>query len=193
MDGEKRRLSGAAALLILLAIASFATAAITITNITEWRIYARPAPIMKEKGSDMITSEYIYTGVSTMTVDSTNRTIITLTGFKGDPTKYDEVIRICNRDDRPYNVQLVYKGVKEGGWTNVAYVKLWLDNQPTDGVEINQGTSIGTKIPSSPVTVSAGACVPVSAEILVKPNAPDNQQLIRLQIDVVSETNPPSP
>ncbi|MEM0460153.1 MAG: hypothetical protein QXZ31_09835 [Thermofilaceae archaeon] len=191
MDGEKRRLSGAAALLILLAIASFATAAITITNITEWSIQARPAPIKKEKGSDMITSEYIYTDVSTMTVDSTNRTIITLTGFKGDPTKYDEVIRICNRDNRPYNVQLEYKGAIGDDWTYVAYVKLWLNNQPTDGVVIKQDTSPGTTIPPDPVTVSAGECVPVSAEILVKPDAQDNQQLIRLQIDVVSVTNPP--
>ena len=116
-----------------------------------------------------------------------------MTGFKGDPTKYGEVIRICNRDNRPYNVQLVYKGVKEGGWTNVAYVKLWLNDQPTGGVEIKKGTSTNTPIPPSPVTVSAGACVSVSAEILVKPNAPDDQQLIRLKIDVVSETNQPSP
>ncbi|MEM3944495.1 MAG: hypothetical protein QXJ59_10460 [Thermofilaceae archaeon] len=191
MDGGKRRLSGAAALLLLLALASFATAAITITNITEWSIQARPAPIKKEKGSDIFNSTYVLTDVRYSTVDSTNRTIITLTGFKGDPTKYDEVIRICNRDNRPYNVQLVYKGAIGGDWTYVAYVKLWLNNQPTDGVEINQGTSPGTKIPPNPVTVSAGACVPVSAEILVKPNAPDYQQLIRLQIDVVSVTNPP--
>ncbi|MEM0024254.1 MAG: hypothetical protein QXF90_06255 [Thermofilaceae archaeon] len=196
MDGGERRLSGAAALLILLAIASFATAAITITNITEWSIQAKPAPIKKEKGSDMITSNYINTGVTTETKDDfTNRTIITLTGFKGDPTNYTEVIRICNRDSRSYKVQLVYKGLLNGGtWPDkVKYVKLSLGGEPSGGYQIDQNTQIDTPIPSDPISIDPEQCLSVSAEILIHPDADDGVELIRLQIDVVSVTNPPPP
>jgi hypothetical protein len=82
------------ALLILLATLSFATAAITLTNITEWHIqaYGTP-PIVKVVGNDAVYGNDLGGKLANVTVktatDGTNRTIITIRGYTGDPTKYD--------------------------------------------------------------------------------------------------------
>ncbi|MEM4563684.1 MAG: hypothetical protein QXI55_07145 [Thermofilum sp.] len=184
MDGEKRRVSGAAALLILLAIASFATAAITITNITHWTVRAQTPPIVKVQGVDAINTNYIYTSVtSQVSNDGTNKTYITITGFRGDPTKYDEIIKICNKDNVSYNVELQYKGNVSGSWTYVKWIRFWIAGQGI--LEITESGSTG----SAATTIPGGQCASVSVEVLVDGSLPDDmleKDLLTIQIDVVS-------
>ncbi|MEM2299312.1 MAG: hypothetical protein QXW23_07305 [Thermofilaceae archaeon] len=184
MDGEKRRLSGAAALLILLALTSFVTAAITLTNITLWTVRAKTPPIVKVLGVDAINTSYIYTSVHWQVGDDgTNRTLITITGFRGDPTKYDQIIKICNYDDNSYNVELQYKGKVSGDWTYVKWLRFWIANQGP--LEIKSTGYIGSAV----TTIPPGQCASVSVEVLVDGNLPDNmlgQDLLTIQIDVVS-------
>jgi len=174
------------ALLIVLATLSFATAAITLTNITEWHVQTPGTPpIVKVAGEDVDGS---LLSVSTYTAsDGTNRTVITIKGYTGDPTKYDEVLRICNAyGTSPYTVSLKYNGVLSGSWTYVKYLKLWLGSLETP-LTIDRSTTVGTTLGS--VTLNPGECVSVAAEVLVDANTPSSQwdtDLIVIEVDVVS-------
>jgi len=184
---ENRKLAPTT-LLILLAVASFAAASITITNITEWHVYAKTPPIVKVDGVDDYGN---YVNVTTTTGDDgTNRTVISVLGFTGDPVKYDNVLYICNKDYQgyTYNVQLVYKGLLYGtDWTYVAYIKLYFPDE-TNMLSIAGSTTGST----APRAISPGACEPVSVEVLVKPDAYDDgmadgsTRLIAIEVDVVA-------
>jgi hypothetical protein len=185
---EKTRKLAPTTLLMLLAVASFAAASITITNITVWRVYAKTPPIVKVKGVDY--GKYV--NVSASTVDSTNRTVISVLGFTGDPVKYDNVLYICNNDYQryTYNVQLVYKGLLNNtDWNYVQYIKLYFPDS-SNALNID-GSTTGTPS-TSPRAISYGYCDPVSVEVLVKPNAYNegkadgNTMLIAIQVDVVA-------
>ncbi|MEM2410697.1 MAG: hypothetical protein QXF87_09260 [Thermofilaceae archaeon] len=179
MDGEKRRLSGAAALLMLLAIASFAMAAIKITNITMWNVTAMYPPIVKVAGEDAATN---YVNVTLYTAgDGTNRTVITIAGFTGDPTYYSKPLKICNKDTVSYSVSLVYKQMLYGGWTYVKYLKFWLGTSGPLTVDSDGAHDSAT------ATINPGQCVYVPVEVLVTPNAPTDTVLISVEIDVVAE------
>ena len=183
---ESRKLAPTT-LLILLAVASFATAAITITNITEWHVYAKTPPIVKVDG-DVFGygyGKYVNVTKDTNTEDNTNRTVISVLGFTGDPVKYDNVLYICNKDYQgyTYNVQLVYRGLLySSSWNYVQYITLYFGS--------NTLTIDSTKTPpvatTTPVSISPGACEPVSVEVLVKPNAPadGSTRLIAIEVDV---------
>ncbi|MEM2597414.1 MAG: hypothetical protein QXT50_01970, partial [Thermofilum sp.] len=141
MNRNGRKLSGAV-LLLAIALASFAVAAITITNITHWTVRAQTPPIVKVKGADAINTSYIYTRFySQVASDGSNRTYITITGFRGDPTKYDEIIKICNYDSVSYNVELQYGGKIDGSWTYVKWIKFWIAGQGS--LEITESGSSG--------------------------------------------------
>ncbi|WP_052883720.1 hypothetical protein [Infirmifilum uzonense] len=172
------RKTSTALLLALLAITAFAAAAVTLTNITEWHIKAQYPPIVKVAGADTGT---LVTVTTSSASDGTNRTVITLTGFTGDPTRYDEVLKICNKDaSKSYTVQLVYKQVLSGDWTYVQYLKLWLGS--SGPITITSSVATGT----ATATVGPSSCVSVPAEVLVKPNAPTGTELISIEVDVVS-------
>ncbi|MGB9709364.1 hypothetical protein [Infirmifilum uzonense] len=172
------RKTSTALLLALLAITAFAAAAVTLTNITEWHIKAQNPPIVKVAGVDTGKLANVTTSSAN---DGTNRTVITLTGFTGDPTHYDEVLKICNKDaSKSYNVQLVYKQVLSGDWTYVQYLKLWLGS--SGPITITSSGATGT----ATATVGPSSCVSVPAEVLVKPNAPTGTELISIEVDVVS-------
>jgi hypothetical protein len=183
------RRSSLALLLAALALASFAAAAVTITNITEWHVQsAGTPPVVKVAGADV---DGTLLSISTQTADDgTNRTIITIKGYTGDPTKYDEVIKICNKDTaKSYAVSLVYQGVISGDWTYVKYLKLWLGT--AGPLNIDSGTPTGTSV--GPVTVGPGSCVPVAAEVLIDANTPSSMwytDLVSIRVDVVSTTPP---
>ncbi|MEZ0345888.1 MAG: hypothetical protein ABWK01_04995 [Infirmifilum sp.] len=186
---SETRKTMATALLVVLAIAAFAAAAITLTNITQWTVQAQTAPIVKVAGPDAVNSSYILTSIHAGTAsDGTNRTYITITGFRGDPTKYDNVLKICNKDTiASYSVQLVYRGIiGTSSWNNyVKYLKFWINNQGP--LQVDASTTSGSATPA--VTVSANSCVPVSVEVLVDGSLPDSmlgQPLITVEIDVVS-------
>jgi len=169
------------ALLILLATLSFAAAAVTLTNITEWHVQsAGTPPIVKVTGTDVDGS---ILSVSTTTgTDGTNRTVITIKGYTGDPTYYSEAIKICNKHaSKTYSVKLVSKGVIGGDWTYVKYLKLWLGS--TGPLTIDSSHPTGE---IGPVSVGASSCVSVPAEVLVTPNAPTGSDLISIEVDVVS-------
>jgi hypothetical protein len=178
------RRSSLALLLAALALLSFAAAAITITNITEWHVYAKTPPIVKVKGVNY--GKYV--NVTTDTTGNTNRTIISVLGFTGDPVKYDNVLYICNKDYQgyTYNVQLVYRGLLHStDWTYVDYIKLYFPDD-TNMLSIS-GSTTGT--PSTALrAISPSNCEPVSVEVLVKPNAPADgtTRLIAIQVDVVA-------
>jgi len=188
---EKAKKLAPTTLLILLAVASFAAAAITITNITAWRVYAKTPPIVKVDGKvfDYDYGEYVTVGTTTGD-DGTNRTVISVLGFTGDPVKYDNVLYICNKDyqEDTYDVQLVYKGLLNNtDWDYVQYIKLYFGS---DTLIIDSTTSSGAATASVPI--SHGACVPVSVEVLVKPDAytagkaDGSTMLIAIQVDVVA-------
>ncbi|MCX8180085.1 MAG: hypothetical protein N3E41_01705 [Thermofilaceae archaeon] len=183
MDTKTRMRISFTALLILSLVA-FAGAAITILNITEWTVRAKYPPIVKVKGVDAVNTSYIYTRVySGVATDGTNRTYITITGFRGDPTKYDEILKICNLDNVSYDVSLVYNGTVTGGWTYVKWVKFWIANQ-------GPLTITGTGSSGSAVTtIPAGQCASVAVEVLVSGNLPDNmlgQDILTIAINVKS-------
>ncbi|MEM4640731.1 MAG: hypothetical protein QXT93_12725 [Thermofilum sp.] len=183
MNRNGRKLSGAV-LLLAIALASFAAAAITITNITLWTVRAEMPPIVKVKGADAINTSYIYTRFySQVANDGLNRTYITITGFRGDPTKYDEIIRICNKDSVSYNVELKYNGTVSGSWTYVKWIKFWIAGQGP--LRVSSGVATGSAV----TTIPSGQCASVSVEVLVDGNLPDNQigqDLLTIEIDVVS-------
>ena len=192
-NGGKTRKLAPTTLLILLAVASFAAAAITITNITEWHVYAKTPPIVKVDGKLKGYDYGNYVNVTTTTgSDGTNRTVISVLGFTGDPVKYKNVLYICNKDYQgyTYNVQLVYKGSLYGtNWNYVRYIKLYFGSGT---LTIDSGTSSG----AATASVSPGACEPVSVEVLVKPNAYDDGKadgrtmLIAIEVDVVATYTP---
>ena len=182
------RRSSLALLLAALALLSFAAAAITITNITEWHVYAKTPPIVKVDGKVFGYNYGKYVNVSTSTVDSTNRTVIKVLGFTGDPVKYDNVLYICNKDYQgyTYSVKLVYKGLLYStNWTYVAYIKLYFPDE-TNMLSID-GSTTGTPS-TAPRAISPGDCEPVSVEVLVKPGAPADgaTRLIAIEVDVVA-------
>ena len=187
------RRSSLAILLAALALLSFAAAAITITNITEWHVYAKTPPIVKVDGKVFGNNYGKYVNVSTSTGDDgTNRTVISVLGFTGDPVKYDNVLYICNKDYQgyTYNVQLVYKGLLYSTtWVYVQYIKLYFGS---DTLEITRTTFSDAETAS--VSISPGACEPVSVEVLVKPDAYDdgvadgNTRLIAIEVDVIATT-----
>jgi hypothetical protein len=190
---EKTRKLAPTTLLILLAVASFAAASITITNITEWHVYAKTPPIVKVDGKVFGYDYGDYVTVGTTTGDDgTNRTVISVLGFTGDPVKYDNVLYICNKDYQgyTYNVQLVYKGLLYNTtWDYVQYIRLYFPDS-TNALNIDGGT---TGTPSTdPRAIPSGYCEPVSVEVLVKPNAYDDgkadgsTRLIAIQVDVVA-------
>ncbi|MCC6050887.1 MAG: hypothetical protein LM580_09285 [Thermofilum sp.] len=186
---EKTRILAPATLLILLAVASFAAALITITNITEWRVYAKTPPIVKVDGKLKGYNYGNYVTVDTyFAEDGTNRTVISVLGFTGDPVKYDNVLFICNKDYQgyTYNVQLVYRGLLHGTtWDYVQYIKLYFPDD-TNVLYIDGGT---TGTPSTgPRIIPPGTCDTVSVEVLVKPDAPadGSTRLIAIQVDVVA-------
>jgi len=172
------------ALLIVLATLSFATAAITLTNITEWHVQsAGTPPIVKVAGTDATGS---LLSVSTYTAsDGTNRTVITIKGYTGDPTYYSEAIKICNKDTtKTYSVKLVYKGVLGGDFTYVQYLKLWLGS--AGPLTITSTTAQDGSVYIGPVSVGPNSCVSVPAEVLVTPGAPTGSDLVSVEVDVVS-------
>jgi len=183
---ENRKLAPTT-LLILLAVASFAAASITITNITEWHVQsAGTPPIVKVAGADVDGS---LLSVSTYTAsDGTNRTVITIKGYTGDPTYYSEAIKICNTyGTSSFSVSLKYNGVLSGSWTYVKYLKLWLGT--LGPLTIDSTTTEGTTLGS--VTLNPGECVSVPAEVLVDADTPSSQwntDLITIEVDVVSIT-----
>ena len=196
---EKTRKLAPATLLILLAVASFAAASITITNITEWHVYAKTPPIVKVDGKLMGYDYGKYVNVTNyFAEDGTNRTVISVLGFTGDPVRYDNVIYICNKDyqNYKYKVKLVYKQVLEHAgttpWDYVQWIKLYFDQYT---LTIPGASETGyVEIPATP----GSNCVPVSVEVLVKPEAKDagvadgNTMLVNVEVDVVAE-GPVSP
>jgi hypothetical protein len=188
---EKARKLAPTTLLILLAVASFAAATVTVTNITRWTVVAKYAPIVKYAGDDAETGWVtVYHDAS----GNVNRTLIKLVGFKGDPTKYDSVLKICLNTTvaggKAFDVYLEWNGTLEGDWNNVDYVKLWIEDKGPMFI-----TSSGAS-PSiiGPVTLNdAKNCAVVSAEVLVKPNAPsDDIDLVTFEVNVKAK-HPPSP
>ena len=184
---EKARILVPATLLILLAVASFAAALITITNITEWHVYAKTPPIVKVDGKLMgyDYGNYVTVDTYTNTGDGTNRTVISVLGFTGDPVKYDNVLYICNKDYQgyTYDVKLVYKGLlHDTTWDYVQYIKLYFGSYT---LEIKSNTPESS---TDTVSISPGSCIPVSVEVLVKPGAPADgaTRLIAIEVDVVA-------
>jgi hypothetical protein len=193
---EKARKLAPTTLLILLAVASFAAAAVTLTNITEWRIqaYGTP-PIVKVAGADAASG--LISVSTTAGSNGENRTVITIKGYTGDPTNYTEVIKICNKDtSNSYSVKLVYKGViSNNGWSEyVSYIALGLGS--INPVKITSSTPIGTTIGPvtiGPATQQGPTCVSVPAEVLINKDTPQsqyNQDLMSIEVDVVATTSP---
>lgn len=184
-EAKTKRFS-TAALLLLLALASFAVATISLTNITEWYVIAKHPPIVKVVGSSLQNTSYIYNQVGYVYADfdGTNRTVIQLTAFTGDPTKYSEVIKVCNKDNQTYRVRLVYQGlITSYNWDMVQYLDVWIGNENNKLALKNANVGASTEW----VNVSPGGCVSVGAEILVKANAANGATVVGFRVDVVSE------
>ncbi len=182
---EEARRTTLATLLVALAIVAFAAAAVSLTNITEWTVKAQGAPVVKVAGSD-VDGNYVTVGTYAGS-DGTNRTTITVVGFKGDITRYTSVLKICNKNyTKPVTVSLVYRQLLDGSWTYVKYIKIhYPGSQPEKTLYIDSTTSDGTSI--SLGTVNPGSCTSdIGVEVLVTPDAPTNTNLITIEVDVVS-------
>jgi len=182
---ETARRTTIATLLLALAIVAFATAAVTLVNITEWTVKAQGSPVVKVAGSDDATN---YVNVTWyIHEDGTNRTAITVVGFKGDPTTYTSVLRICNKNyTSPVSVTLRYIRVLSGDWSYVKYIELlYPGSRPAYTLHIDSTTPGGTSI--SLGTINPGTCSDdIGVKVLVTPDAPTNTELITIEVDVES-------
>ena len=164
------------ATLTLLGVST--TGLLTIINITEWHVYTRRPPIVKIAGEDAATK---YVNVTWTTAsDGKNVTVITITAFVGDITKYSSVLIIKNNDPNlTYNVTLIYKGTG-GAWpADVKYVKLTFGE---DTLLLTSGTPIDTS--AGPVTLAPGQSVTIGVETLVSANATIGAEIIKIIIHV---------
>jgi len=180
---ETARRTTIATLLLALAIVAFATAAVTLTNITEWTVKAQGSPVVKVAGNDSATGYVSVT--SDFPGDGTNRTKITVVGFKGDPTNYTSVLKICNKNfTGPVTVKLVYKGLsypKE--WPpDVIYVILFNSTNKNTLISLPSGSTEATIGP-----IPKGQCSSdIGVSVLVSPDAPTNTELVKFEVDVES-------
>jgi len=195
---ETARRTTLATLLLALAIVAFATAVVNILNITEWVVMAKSPPVVKVAGSDVGNGPGSYVNVTWYTAsDGTNRTSISVVGFRGDWTNYTSVLRICNKDpDHAVRVTLVYKGGNgTGSWSHVKYIVLRYpgDSSSPQQLTITDSTSLGTTFDLG--RISGGQCSEsIGVGVLVDANTPDqelNTRLIAIEIDVVAKYNLP--
>jgi len=185
---ETARRTTIATLLLALAIVAFATAAVTLVNITEWTVMAQGSPVVKVAGSDVGNKPGSYVNVTSYIArDGTNRTAISVIGFKGDPTNYTSVLKICNKNfTGPVTVKLVYKGLlSPQQWpSDVTYVKLF--NSTNNNILLN----LPTNPPGTEVTIGRigpGRCSSdIGVSVLVSANAPTKTELVTFEVDVVS-------
>ncbi|WP_460024145.1 hypothetical protein [Infirmifilum sp. SLHALR2] len=186
---ETARRTTIATLLLALAIVAFATATATLVNKTEWIVKAEYPPVVKVAGNDVATGLVTVSSNGTRkTSDGVNWTTITVVGFKGDPTTYTSVLKICNKGTRSVTVTLKYKGVLGGGWDYVKYIKLLYPSSNQE-ITIQGGTPSGSiSFPLSGGSEEAPSCSgDIGVEVLVTPDAPTNQVLIAIQVDVESQ------
>jgi len=177
---ETARRTTIATLLLALAIVAFATATMTMTNITLWSVKAQGAPVVKVTGAD-VDNKYVNVTWRIGT-DGTNRTIISLIGFKGDPTTYTSVLGICNKNFSQVTVSLVYNGLlNNASWGNVKYVKILYDNKSWDLSKVSPGNNITLG------TLNRGDCKYIGVSVLVDANAPTQQEILAFELDVVSQ------
>ena len=157
-----------------------ATGLLTIINITEWHIYTRRPPIVKIAGEDAATK---YVNVTWTTgANGENLTVVEITAFVGDITKYSSVLIIKNNDPEnlTYNVTLIYKGIHEDTWPDdVKYVKLTFGE---DTLLITSTTTEGES--AGPVTLAPGQSVTIGVETLVSATADVGIKIIRIIIHV---------
>jgi hypothetical protein len=177
------------ALLIVLATLSFATAAITLTNITEWHVQsAGTPPIVKVVGTDVngtINSNDLVSIYRYIAADGTNRTKIIIKGYTGDWTNYTSVLQICNKgtDGHKYTVQLQFGGF-DTSVTTSSYFKYLVLHFNGETMTITSSGATPTTIGSA--TLTPNQCVDVGADVLVAPEAPSGSDLVSVYIDVVS-------
>jgi len=186
---ETARRTTIATLLLALAIVAFATATVTLVNKTEWIVTAQPPPVVKVAGNDVATGLVTVVSNGTLsTSDGVNWTTITVVGFKGDPTTYTSVLRICNKGGRQVSVTLNYKKLLSGDWTYVKYIKL-LYPSGSQAITIQRGSVSGTisfNLPGR--SEAAPSCSgDIGVEVLVTPDAPTDTALIAIQVDVESQ------
>jgi len=182
---ETARRTTIATLLLALAIVAFATATVTLVNITKWTVIAKDSPVVKVAGNDSATGYVSVT--SYFPGDGTNRTRISVVGFKGDPTTYTSVLKICNKNyTKSVSVTLKYNGTISGDWKYIEYIDLlYPGSSPSQTLHITSTTPRGTSIPLG--TIDPGHCSDdIGVKVLVTPDAPTNQELITFEVDVVS-------
>jgi len=202
---EKNRKLAPATLLILLSIAAFTTAAVIIQNITVWYIKAARPPIFKAAGLDC---ENCAIRVSYEIAPSgENRTVIVITGFRGDIVNYSSVFRVCHAgsstlcyggecsewNSKKFNVKLVYKGVvQDWQWNNsIKWIEVWIANSSSpQKIFITNGNPGGE---TDEVLLEPGDCIDVAASLLIDANLPDSQlcvNLTKIEIDVIATEAP---
>jgi len=189
---ETARRTTIATLLLALAIVAFATATATLVNITEWKVSAQDSPVVKVASSDATTYTELVT-VGKYTYGGTNRTTITVVGFKGDPTTYTSVLKICNTGSRDVDVTLKYEGVlssyvQSRPFKYIKYIQLLYPGTSSSPqtLTIDSSTPIGASI--SLGTITSGLCSDdIGVKVLVTPDAPTNQVLITIEVDVESQ------
>jgi len=189
---ETARRTTIATLLLALAIVAFATATVTILNLTMWTVKAQGSPVVKVAGSDAGRSPdsyvYVTSDGTTSTPDGLNKTYITVVGFKGDPTTYTSVLKICNYNyTKSVSVTLKYMGKQSGNFTYVKSIELLYPgtSPKPQTLEITDGTPPGASLPLG--TISPNSCSnDIGVKVLVTPDAPTRTPLVTIEIDVES-------
>lgn len=96
-----------------------------------------------------------------------DRTVVLLTGFIGSPTRYSELLQICNGGDQSLTVMFEAVETMRDGWTPRVF-NIWL-------VKPDGRRSLFISLPlltrSAPIELEPGECARVEVEVLVPANA----------------------
>ncbi len=150
--------------LATMAIAALAIATVTFTNITYWDVYAIKPQVVKYAGEDAKTP---FINVSSYIDPNTgyNITRISVVAPVGDPTTYDDVLRVCNKYDKTMTLELRYIGMLTGPYTQYirSFQVFWADN-PSQYVGVDYGNVVPGPVST---VVQPGQCKIIGVRLVI--------------------------
>jgi hypothetical protein len=160
--------------LVVLAVAALVASMFTFTNVTYWVINATRPPVSADLGSDATGGGADYIKVQTEYDPTTGRNItrISIIGFKGVPTQYNSVLKLCNRyGSAVMNARLIWRGpvYSTGHESYIRAFYVFGSGGQKAGFE---GTT--TYSAAGPFPISPGGCIDIGAYVFIDANLPDS-------------------
>ncbi len=178
--------------IVALAAAAMVAATFTFTNVTYWVINATKPPVVIDPGSDAVHDDYVDVDHYYDPATGRNITRISIVGFRGAPTTYTSVLKLCNRyGSGPIQARLVWVG-PVGTWPHASYIRAFYAIGPGGQKVGFEGTT--THSAAGPYTINPGTCIDIGAHVAIDANLPDSLAdgrtiLATYQIDI--EIRPP--